>query len=97
MHRANGLVVGVKEEGVLLVMPAVAGCAWFENELLIEPCGMSQVPFQRADIRHRLDDKVFRLKVITQSFADRSRINKTLEQTGAISGCCRVLRGEMLR
>lgn len=84
VHRSNGLVVGVKQEGVLFVVPVVVGGAWFEDKLLVEPCRVCEVPFQWADFGHRLDDQVFGFESFAEVIARGSRSHIMREDAGTI-------------
>ena len=62
MHVAGGVVVGVKEVGVLRHLRLVTGQENFQDEGLKKPAGMREMPFGRADVGHRLHDEIFRLQ-----------------------------------
>jgi len=53
---------------------------FLQDEGLKEPCCMSKMPFRRANVRHRLHNEIFRLKIDTQSRCEVSDLVKTLEQ-----------------
>ena len=55
MPRPRRLVVGVEQEGVVFVQPAIARLVGQQHEGLEEPGGMRAVPLGRAGIRHGLD------------------------------------------
>lgn len=66
------------------MVPAVVGGAWFEDKLLVEPCRVCEVPFQGADIGHRLDDQVFGFESLAEVFARGSRIHIMRENASTI-------------
>src|SRR5439155_11105940 len=64
-HGAHGrvdviaIVVGVEENAIRGVEAAIPGTVRLQHKSLEEPCGMRQMPFHRARVRHRLDGAVF--------------------------------------
>ena len=59
---AHGVVVRIKEIGILRIDWRFAGLFRRQDESLEEPRGMGQVPFDGAGVGHGLDDVVFRLQ-----------------------------------
>ncbi len=60
VHGTDGVVVGVEQEAELVVVKSVARQRLLKHELLEEPGGVREVPFDRTRIGHRLHDVVFR-------------------------------------
>ena len=63
MHIAGRVVIGVEEIVVLLVEARVVLEIGLEHEAFEEPGDVGHMPFRRADVRHRLHDRVFRLQL----------------------------------
>ena len=82
VHVARGIVVGVKKIGVLRNHRAVARHPNLQNEGLKKPAGVREMPFRRADVRHRLHDVIFRFERLTEAFGKIADLAKTSEQSG---------------
>ena len=63
MHLADGDVVGVEQVVIVLIEARVVRQVRLENETFEKPRDMREVPLRRADIGHRLYNRVFRLQV----------------------------------
>jgi hypothetical protein len=61
MHFADRVVVRVKEVVVFVIEARYT--TGFEHKMFEEPGDVGEVPFGRADIRHRLDDGILRPQV----------------------------------
>ena len=73
VHVARGIVVGVEKIGVLRNLRCDTRHPDLQNEGLEEPAGVREMPFRRADVRHRLHDVIFRLERLAQSDSEKSR------------------------
>ena len=80
MHIASGVVVRIKKISVLRNFSAISRKELFQNERLEKPGGMGEVPLGRADVGHRLDDAIFRLKPRAQRIREFSNFVKTSQQ-----------------
>ena len=56
----------------------VAAELWGEKEGFEEPAGVGEMPFGRADIRHRLDGLVFRRETAGERFRRPAHLEKPL-------------------
>ena len=61
--RPDGFVIRVEEISESGVKDVIARGRGHEQECLEKPAGVRQMPFCRADIRHRLDSLVFRREI----------------------------------
>jgi hypothetical protein len=86
VHIARGVVIRIKEEGVLRDFRAVARHPDFDDERLEEPGRVREMPLRRADVGHRLHDEIFRLQIPAEAGAEVPHLLKTVAQTlGAIA------------
>ncbi len=69
MARPDRFVIGVEQIGEGGVEFAVSRVEGTEQEGLEEPAGVRQMPFRRADIRHRLDRLILGRQVTSEGFA----------------------------
>ena len=81
MHIAGGVVVRIEEIGVLRNFGTIARHPFFQHESLEEPGRVGEVPFGWADVRDRLYNTIFGLKICAQTGREISYLAKTCEQT----------------
>ena len=100
MHIAGGVIVGIEKIGVLRDFGAVALHPGFEDEGFEKPARVGEMPFRRADVRHRLHDVIFRFEVPAKMGAEIAHLSKLRDQTltgragrsdAAFSGAARCL------
>src|SRR5947208_14678451 len=80
MHRAGGVVIGVKKIGVLGNCIAIARHPFFQNEGLEKPGGVRKMPLRRAYFRHRLHNAIFGSEILRQFGGEVSNVVKTREK-----------------
>ena len=73
MHLANGEVVRVEQKMKLFIKVLVIRQVRLKHKVLKEPGDVREVPLGRADVRHRLHDRIFRLQISAQT--QRCRAN----------------------
>jgi len=81
VHVAGRIIVGIEEVGVLRNFGAITRKEFFQDKRLEKPCGMGEVPFGWADVRHRLHDTIFGLEIRAESCREISDFAKPREQT----------------
>ena len=80
MHITRGVIVRVKEIGVLRDFGVITRTELFEDKRLEEPRCVSEVPFCRANVGHRLHDAIFWLQACAQCGGEISDLMKTGKQ-----------------
>ncbi len=82
VHVARSVIIGIKKVGVFRNFRLVARHPDFQNESLEEPARVREMPFGRADVRHRLHDVIFRLERRAEAFREFPDLVKTRQQAG---------------
>src|SRR5207249_476976 len=80
MHRAGGVVIGVKKIGVLGNCISIARHPFFQNEGLEKPGGVRKMPFRRAYFRHRLYNAIFGSEAFGYPGSEISNLVKAREK-----------------
>src|SRR5437016_8000599 len=74
MHGAGGVVVGIEKVSVLRNGIPISRHPLFQNEGFKKPGGMGEMPLRRADVRHRLNDTIFRRQIFGKSASETAEL-----------------------
>src|SRR6516165_3578614 len=93
MTRTNGFVVGVEQIGESRVEDPVAWIERGQDERFEKPGRVRQMPFRRADIRHRLDSLVLGRQIDRKRLAGSPYGSEPVEHSLAIRAAGLYWRG----
>ena len=91
MHIAGGVVIGIKQVGVLRNFRAIARHPDFHDERFEEPARVGEMPLRRAHVGHRLHDVIFRLEIPAKTRREIPDTPIALDQMLALVGADIVL------
>ena len=82
--RTKAFIIRIEDVGEGRVINLIALLVWPEDQLLIKPCGVRQMPLGGAGVRHGLHAVILQLKRFTKRLAVRTHAR---EIVGNIRGC----------
>ena len=80
MHCAGRVVVRVEEIRVLRNRVAISGHPFLQDKRFKEPGGVGEMPFGRADFRHRLHDAILGREILRQTRGEIADLVEAPEQ-----------------